>query len=659
MRADNRPGLDPYILGVGWPGDMLTFQVQNASQQVAELKATIPYDRWLHVAGTLDDATGAMKLYVNRSEVASTTTDVRPLETLHPGYSPGLSFGDDYTGQYGFVFNGLIDEVRISDTALSPDEFLSSCTAASPPPPDGDEDGISDPCDNCLLTANPDQADTDGDFLGDACDNCPAVTNFSQADSDADGTGDACDNCPIVPNADQADDDNDGVGEACDNCPGVPNPDQCDTDGDGIGQACQPSVSVALQMSGGRQHATVPDHAALHFGAGAFTGEFWFRATAPGYLLDKRAGLDGAETGFCFSVNSAGQVAFQLDYVDGTQQRLFLPTTSSFADGTWHHLVGVRDGQQMRLYVDGILAGSMSFTAAVNVDGTEPMIIGARHRTLFAFAGLLDDVRIWSEARSEDQIRDFMHVDLQGRDLSSLHTLVGYWPLAGSCHEQTVADAGPNGIHGWLGNTVEDSKLDAQWAVSDAPIGPGSDQDGDGAIDVLDNCPAAANAGQEDPDSDAIGDSCDNCPNVNNPDQANTDGDSMGDLCDPDMDNDGVLNQFDVCPLSIDPEQGDDDLDGVGDICDACPTSVPGMPVDSQGCSMLTVPGDIDHDGDVDQSDFGLLQVCLFGNSLPQPDPDCLKAKLDGDDDVDGGDVTLFQRCMSGAGAPGHPGCAN
>ncbi len=79
FRADNRPGLDPYVLAMGTPGNILTFQVQNANQQVAELKATVPYDQWLHVAGTLDDATGAMKLYVNWSEVASTTTAIRPL----------------------------------------------------------------------------------------------------------------------------------------------------------------------------------------------------------------------------------------------------------------------------------------------------------------------------------------------------------------------------------------------------------------------------------------------------------------------------------------------------------------------------------------------------------------------------------------------------
>lgn len=58
------------------------------------------------------------------------------------------------------------------------------------------------------------------------------------------------------------------------------------------------------------------------------------------------------------------------------------------------------------------------------------------------------------------------------------------------------------------------------------------DLDGDGIADCFDNCPAIANAGQENRDGDPMGDVCDNCPDVANPDQVDTDFDSIGDLCD-------------------------------------------------------------------------------------------------------------------------------
>ena len=57
------------------------------------------------------------------------------------------------------------------------------------------------------------------------------------------------------------------------------------------------------------------------------------------------------------------------------------------------------------------------------------------------------------------------------------------------------------------------------------------DADGDGVLDVMDNCPSVANA-----------------------DQADLDGDGQGDVCDPDDDNDGVLDGDDLCGYTAIPE---------------------------------------------------------------------------------------------------------
>ena len=54
-----------------------------------------------------------------------------------------------------------------------------------------------------------------------------------------------------------------------------------------------------------------------------------------------------------------------------------------------------------------------------------------------------------------------------------------------------------------------------------------------------------------DNDNDGILDILDNCPNNINPNQENFDGDSMGDACDPDDDNDAVLDGNDVCQNSV------------------------------------------------------------------------------------------------------------
>jgi hypothetical protein len=123
-RGDNRPGLDPFRLSLMQPGNGLIFQIVDGGNHAVRLSYTVPFDQWVFAAGTLDDATGLMNLYVNGSLVASTTTSIRPLGALDPAYAAGLGIGSDQTGQFGELLNGWLDEVRLSDTALRPDEFL-------------------------------------------------------------------------------------------------------------------------------------------------------------------------------------------------------------------------------------------------------------------------------------------------------------------------------------------------------------------------------------------------------------------------------------------------------------------------------------------------------------------------------------------------------
>ncbi|MEZ4465039.1 MAG: thrombospondin type 3 repeat-containing protein [bacterium] len=61
---------------------------------------------------------------------------------------------------------------------------------------------------------------------------------------------------------------------------------------------------------------------------------------------------------------------------------------------------------------------------------------------------------------------------------------------------------------------------------------PDSDRDGDGILDVDDNCPDAPNGDQADADDDGRGNACDNCRDVPNFDQADRDLDGIGDARD-------------------------------------------------------------------------------------------------------------------------------
>jgi hypothetical protein len=67
---------------------------------------------------------------------------------------------------------------------------------------------------------------------------------------------------------------------------------------------------------------------------------------------------------------------------------------------------------------------------------------------------------------------------------------------------------------------------------------------------------------------------------------------------------------------------------------------------------------DFDADHDVDQSDFGHLQVCFSGVGVVYGNG-CDDANLDLDADVDEFDLLIFRQCVSGPTLAADPRCAD
>lgn len=78
-----------------------------------------------------------------------------------------------------------------------------------------------------------------------------------------------------------------------------------------------------------------------------------------------------------------------------------------------------------------------------------------------------------------------------------------------------------------------------------------------------------------------------------------------------------------------------------------------------QRIHIVRVRGDLDADGDVDQSDFGRFQACLTPPGIPVTDPVCFDARLDGDVDVDIDDFAVFLTCMGGTHVPPKSNCTD
>jgi len=78
--------------------------------------------------------------------------------------------------------------------------------------------------------------------------------------------------------------------------------------------------------------------------------------------------------------------------------------TNMFKAGQWHHVAGVYDGVQLKLYFDGALAGAGNVTG--NLLGYDTVLrMGANGALTEMLSGKLDDVRVYHRALSEGEIR--------------------------------------------------------------------------------------------------------------------------------------------------------------------------------------------------------------------------------------------------------------
>lgn len=133
FRGDARGYLDPYFLAVR-PDGTLVFHIEDEQRNIAELTTSVPVGRFLHLAATLDDSTGQMRLYIDGLLVAEQITEFRPFGELDPSSGPKVAIGnyiDDSISALHMPFSGIIDELRVYGRALSADEIQAIYTAGA------------------------------------------------------------------------------------------------------------------------------------------------------------------------------------------------------------------------------------------------------------------------------------------------------------------------------------------------------------------------------------------------------------------------------------------------------------------------------------------------------------------------------------------------
>lgn len=259
-----------------------------------------------------------------------------------------------------------------------------------------------------------------------------------------------------------------------------------------VKQANSQGPRNALNFDGVDDRAVVQNSgSAFSFSTQNFTIECWFRANSAAALTNSRALINkwafqtNIDNYGIFLNNSRVVVA----YGTGNQNPEFQSTTI-LQENIWYHVALVREGGVMRLFLNGVLETTHNLLGTLNTN-TLPLTFGFENTALNAntrhFNGAMDEIRIWSVARTNNEIAN----NWRNSVATNATNLLGYWrfdqgiPGANNAGLTQINDVTSNGYNATLSNFALNGNT-SNWIASHAQIGhPGNALSFDGINDQV------------------------------------------------------------------------------------------------------------------------------------------------------------------------------
>jgi hypothetical protein len=165
----------------------------------------------------------------------------------------------------------------------------------------------------------------------------------------------------------------------------------------------------------------VPTSASLDI-AGAITLAAWVKPTGAGWdAILAKSPLDGSAPNhagsFEFRIEDGGRRLQFLHQQGGVDDTVGYSSTGTVNSESWSHVaVTVVDSAAVNFYINGALAGTATHNGNFGALTSSPLYIG--NRGDFAslgtpFDGLIDDVRVYNEALTAQQIQDLFGPPLE------------------------------------------------------------------------------------------------------------------------------------------------------------------------------------------------------------------------------------------------------
>lgn len=218
--------------------------------------------------------------------------------------------------------------------------------------------------------------------------------------------------------------------------------------------------NYAVAFDGSGDYISIPADPNWAFGTGNFTISFWMSLNNLNLIHD---GLFGREDyqWLALEYNHDGDHRLNL-WIDqngsyGWDLNNMKSNKNDWVTGTWYHIAIVRSGNQIRMYIDGLLDKTATYSATV-FNPSSPLYFGRSQLANRFHNGSMDDIRIYNYALDEAELASQRFSELSGNELG----LLAYWNLNDGLGT-VVSDKTPYANHGTLMG-------DAVYISSTAPV---------------------------------------------------------------------------------------------------------------------------------------------------------------------------------------------
>lgn len=128
----------------------------------------------------------------------------------------------------------------------------------------------------------------------------------------------------------------------------------------------------------------------------------------------------------------------------------WLTSATTPIENVWYYVVGTYDGESLKIYVNGSLENSISYSGDI-LQSSSPLLIGRHSNTGRNFNGIIDEVALYNRTLSANEIMD-QYLQTISQE-SQNDTLIAHWKF-NEAKGSIANDSSENGNHGTINTAL-------------------------------------------------------------------------------------------------------------------------------------------------------------------------------------------------------------